>query len=170
MTDIRDNTIHCEVRKISYRQSKDGVVVSFVIHPNDVPQTLATAELGSRYMLALVQLNDDESPKEVVPGDRRPQPSTGQDKTTPGVATDQPRRAVAPEKKLTQQAGICCGDPMFRRFLYERNHTPSMTEESAIEYVHVHCGVNSRKDITPGSVAAIAWRDLHADFEAWKLL
>lgn len=61
----RENAVHCEARKIAFRQTKDGVVISFVLHPDEVPNSLATAALGTRYVLALVELNDDETPKEV---------------------------------------------------------------------------------------------------------
>lgn len=62
MTDSPILAIHCEARKIAYRQTRDGLVVSFVIHPNDMPDTLATAPLGQRYMLALAAIGDDEQP------------------------------------------------------------------------------------------------------------
>jgi len=54
---------HCEAKKHAYRQTQDGVVVSFVLHPNEVPEGLATAALGTRYMLAVVEIGDDEQPK-----------------------------------------------------------------------------------------------------------
>jgi uncharacterized OB-fold protein len=59
----RESALHCEAKKHSYRQTQDGVVLSFVLHPQDVPSSLATAALGTRYILALVELNDDETPK-----------------------------------------------------------------------------------------------------------
>jgi hypothetical protein len=55
--------MHCEVKKHGYRQTQDGVVVSFVLHPEEIPDNLATAPLGTRYTLALVELNDDDTPK-----------------------------------------------------------------------------------------------------------
>jgi hypothetical protein len=59
----REAASHCEARKIAYRQTKEGVVISFVLHPDEVPDSVATAALGTRYVLALVELNDDETPK-----------------------------------------------------------------------------------------------------------
>ena len=55
-------SVHCEAKKISYRQSRDGLVVSFVIHPSDMPDELALAPLGQRYVLALAAIGDDEEP------------------------------------------------------------------------------------------------------------
>lgn len=54
--------VHCEALKVAYRQTKDGLVVSFVIHPNDMPDALAVAPLGTRYMLVVSQIGDDEQP------------------------------------------------------------------------------------------------------------
>jgi hypothetical protein len=59
-------SFHVEAKKIAYRQSRDGLVVSFVIHPNDMPDALAVAPLGQRYMLALAAIGDDERPIPVV--------------------------------------------------------------------------------------------------------
>jgi hypothetical protein len=59
-------SFHVEAKKIAYRQSRDGLVVSFVIHPNDMPDALAVAPLGQRYMLALAAIGDDEKPIPVV--------------------------------------------------------------------------------------------------------
>ena len=35
MTELAE---HFEAKKYAYRQTKDGMVVSFVIHPDDVPK------------------------------------------------------------------------------------------------------------------------------------
>jgi hypothetical protein len=60
------------VKLHGFRRTQDGVVVSFVLHPAEVPQALALDPLGTRYMLALAAIGDDEEPipqpgKEVVP-------------------------------------------------------------------------------------------------------
>lgn len=152
MNDIRDNAIHCEVRKIAYRQSKDGVVVSFVVHPNDVSDHLATADLGSRFMMALVEIGDDEQPT----------------KPEPRPALPRRIKPVAPEKKFAQQAGIACADPVFRRFLIESGDAKEQTEESATHAVRSLCGVLSRTEITPGSAASQHWDKLWTRFIAWR--
>src|SRR5215510_10997149 len=56
--------VYCECRKAAYRQTAQGLVVSFVIHPHDVPEQLAIAPLGTRYMLAICEIGDDEQPVE----------------------------------------------------------------------------------------------------------
>ncbi len=49
-----------EAKKYAYRQTKDGMVLSFVLHPDDVPKEMATAPIGQRYMLACAQIDDYE--------------------------------------------------------------------------------------------------------------
>lgn len=61
-TIARNAALNCEAKKFAYRQAKDGFVVSFVIHPNDMPDALSTAAIGSRWVLAMVEIGDDEKP------------------------------------------------------------------------------------------------------------
>src|SRR3990167_398371 len=75
----RERSMSAEVRKIAYRQTKEGMVVSLLLHPNDAPSALVNAPLGTRYIMGLCELDDNEEPKEVMP-------DTGQskhDKTPP---------------------------------------------------------------------------------------
>ena len=51
-----------EAKKYAYRQTKDGMVLSFVLHPDDVPKEMATAPIGQRYMVACAQIDDHENP------------------------------------------------------------------------------------------------------------
>ncbi len=51
--------IKCDAIKIGYRQSKDGFVISFTLHPQEVPEELALADIGSQWQLSLVPLDDD---------------------------------------------------------------------------------------------------------------
>lgn len=62
-TIARAAALHVEAKKHGYRQTQDGVVVSFVLHPQEIPDALATAALGTRYMLAMVEIGDNDEPK-----------------------------------------------------------------------------------------------------------
>ena len=67
-----------EAKKHAYRQTREGTVVSFLIHPDNVPQLLtqelSISEIGSTYLLGIVRLNEDSNypvvPEEVTIGDR----------------------------------------------------------------------------------------------------
>jgi hypothetical protein len=61
-SEIENMAEHFECKKYAYRQTKDGVVLSFVLHPDDIPPDMAVSAIGSRYMVACVQINDQEEP------------------------------------------------------------------------------------------------------------
>ena len=138
---IRDNAIHCEARKWSYRQTKDGVVVSFLLHPNDMPDGLAIAELGTRYMMALVEIGDDEQPKPAK------------------------QRRAFKELKASQQAGMLCNDSEFRRFL-NANIKTTINADDAAEAVRIFCHVDSRSKLDGD--AGDKWAALVNQFNTWK--
>ena len=51
-----------DVIKYAYRQSKDGFIVSFVVHPNDLCLDLANAAIGSQWRLTIRELDEDGNP------------------------------------------------------------------------------------------------------------
>jgi hypothetical protein len=62
-TSVREVAINAEVVLSAFRKVKEGTSITLVIHPNDMPDKLATAHLGTRFVMALVELGDDELPK-----------------------------------------------------------------------------------------------------------
>lgn len=53
--------IKCEALKYAYRQTSKGVVISFLLHPNEVPKELATAPINTRVLLAVAEIIDEQS-------------------------------------------------------------------------------------------------------------
>lgn len=164
-TTARKMAIDCEAIKYSYRQSKDGIVVSFLIHPQHVPDGLAVAALGTRYIVALVELGDDETPrppkrKEVTP---EPRPDT---KSKPTSHATGGARSWD-ELSSTQQAGIRCKEPAFWRYLRDRQYIQTESEKEAASFVHKYCDVVSRRDIDKSSFAIEQWDNLDDGFQDW---
>lgn len=62
MTSPRDAAFHVEAKLHAFRKTQDGVVVSFVVSPIDMPPQLALDPLGTRYMLGVCAIGDDEMP------------------------------------------------------------------------------------------------------------
>ena len=58
MMDAEKFALTFEARKISMRQNKDGFVLVLSIHPNDLPQSLLTAWVGTNWQVAMVQVED----------------------------------------------------------------------------------------------------------------
>ena len=85
------NAIPLEVKKDGLAQRQDGSwTLRLRVHPQDAVEKIAAAPMGQRYMLAMVELNDDETPKE---------------------------RRKWNELTPTTQAAIRCEEPGFQRFL-----------------------------------------------------
>jgi hypothetical protein len=123
---------HFEAKKHAYRQCQDGIVISFVVHPNDLSAEVATAPLGTRYMVAFAQIGDDEQPTE------QPKP-------------ERPKQSWSSMSRA-QQAGILCNDRNFANWLgYNDYETNGAWVSYAIGQVYHICGVGSRAllDSTP---------------------
>jgi hypothetical protein len=168
-----DNAIHFEGVKHAYRQTKDGVVISFVVHPHDVPKGLADAPLGSRYIVALVQVDDDEQPvhqpaKETLKAPAEPQPATDK---PPAAAKRMDWRDMQP----AAQAGIRCADPVFRKFLSEQHYfdvdgyNEALHDRMTAEFVRSFCNVESRSELGTNHKARVLWHSLDESFQVWKM-
>lgn len=83
-------------------------------------------------------------------------------------SASRPRKPIDPEKRLAQQAGIACADPVFQQFLLEHDMIPEKSEEQATLAVRLICGVQSRAEIIPGSKSADKWDRLYGQFLAWR--
>lgn len=133
--------LHCEARKWSYRQTKEGVIISFLLHPNELPDGLALAPLGTRFMLAVCEINDQEDP------------------APPKEKTPRPFQQITP----ANQAGILCDDLPFQKFIKE-----TLGSDDAAESVRLICGVTSRSNIKPGTETARRWASIVSDYRAWQ--
>jgi hypothetical protein len=173
-----DNAIHFEGVKHAYRQTKDGVVISFVVHPHDVPKGLADAPLGSRYIVALVQVDDDEQPvhqsaKETLKAPAEPQPATdkppgGAKRTVSGEASSRSRMDWR-ELQPAAQAGIRSSEPSFWAFLREVMIYPDVRDaDTAATAVRHICKVNSRSELSSDHRKRVLWHQLDATFQAWQ--
>lgn len=174
--------IDCTAKLCAFRKTRDGVVASFVIHPNEVPDKLQTDPIGTSYVMALVEVDDATGqPKEVMPADTkspdtspRPLPkATHRDWRT---GTDVEAKAGGAKKgwdelSPAQQAGIWCADPLFQAFLcstYTAELWRENREDRAADLVRELCGVKSRADIAPGTSAWLKWRDLASHYRTWQ--
>lgn len=159
-TRARQLALACEAKKHAYRQTQDGVVVSFVLHPQEVPDELATAPLGQRYQLALVALNDDDTPREGMVQHTGPRsiPATR-------LNNAQPARAKRSWDEMTpaQQAGMLRNDQSFGNFV--REHWGQ--DEEPKELIYRWCNVSSNAHIAIGTPAHQKWDDLVSRYRAW---
>ncbi len=149
--------IAADAIKIAYRQGKDGFVVSFAIHPSDMPADLANADIGSQWRITLTPLDADGNPESEV----MPSHSPNNKKPAP---VDPPARA---DKRLMKQAGICCRDPRFWQYLTEKAMPANDAEDAAVA-VRLICHVKSRNEIVPDTPAGATWQRLYDEFALWR--
>lgn len=176
--------LHFEAIKAAYRQTKDGFAITLVVNPHDMPDALATAPLGTRYVAVLVEIGDDEKP--VLQNTPPPIKSTG-DLKVALLASEAVEHRKNPHLSLVgkqhyanadkmEQARIdCirrCKSPHFWRWL-----GPHITnEQDARAAVHealekagyaddVH-QVVSRGDIAKNSTAYDVWLTMETQYLA----
>lgn len=159
------NALHCEAKKHAYRQTQDGVVVSFVIHPQEVPEGLATASLGTRYMIALVEIGDDELPVEKAAPIKT---SISFDKIESEKVPEK-ERMTWQELQPSAQAAIRCNEPVFWAFLREDYSQQVNDADEAATAVRKLCDVNTRAAFNTNSRARAKWENLDQSFGAWKM-
>jgi len=59
MTQANDTFTKVEAINISYKQTREGDVISFRIHPEDRNNDLANTPLGTRMLLAVAEIKDE---------------------------------------------------------------------------------------------------------------
>jgi len=96
------NCIKMEVKKDGLAQRQDGSWIFRVrIHPDDMDEHISRAPMGTRYQAVLVEIGDNEEPKE---------------------------RRKWNELTPTTQAAIRCEEPGFQRFLNASDATGAADE------------------------------------------
>jgi hypothetical protein len=132
-----------EAVKVSYRQTKDGMVVAFAIHPNDAPGDLATLKLGTRLMIGWAEIKDDET----TAGADAPHPADtlGSDTSAPIKASPAIKRKFS-ELQPSQRAALLCNSPNFRQWVWEIDYGQIDRDSpaSAADWLRARCGIKSR--------------------------
>ena len=134
------NTIQCEVVKIAMTQDKNGHILKVAIHPSDLPKDLVLDPLGTRYVMVLARLNDQD---EVI----------------------QPQEKLDADKTIAQ-AGLLCRNPRFISWMFDYGHSPERTEAGAIDGIREFCDIKSRRDFRTNEGARKKFQDLVAAFNA----
>ena len=128
--DAKDSALIFEAVKVALRQTKDGAMLTLSVHPNDFPQDLFKAWVGTRYQCVLVELNDQDEP----------------------VQTTESREG----KEAVARAGILCRDVNFQNWMYKQHPRPGqlvssleeVTEETTAKSVCLYCGIDSRSELS----------------------
>jgi hypothetical protein len=160
----RTNAVHFEAKKdgCTQRQSGDWVI-RLTVQSLDLDQAVMRAAPGTRYMVALVEIGDDEQP---VQQQKEPAASS----KTP-VPTAKPRQTTLPgHPSYAQSLAIMCSKPQAWMFLFEKmGRSREINDpEQAAEAVRQLCGVQSRNETIIGTPKGDNANRLLSEFEGWK--
>lgn len=131
---------HCEAKLHGFRRTADGVVVSFVLHPAEVPQALALDPLGTRYMLALCAIGDDEQPVSSAGTSTHQQKGSAATVGSPGK--DAPKLAgehKSPAERAVIRAALLPRDRRFQAWVSEQWGGREIGEAEAAVFIRSHC-------------------------------
>ena len=140
------NAIPLEIKKDAMRQTQSGDwKITFTVQAADMDQRLTSAAMGTRFQAALVEIGDDELPKEKGKLDWR-------------------------DVQPAAQAGIRCAEPRFRDYLAVEHGINTKTAQEAAEAVRNLCGVNSRAMLGVNHKARTLWHQLDSGYREWAHL
>ena len=148
MNEFRDAAVHFEAIKTSMSQSKQGTILRLAIHPNEVPPSLHTDWVGSRYMVAMVKLDDHEQPQ----------------------ISDEQRET----ERLISSAGMLCRNLDFAKFLFDGDtllgvpNDEAERERRVADALRKILGVESRSEMKNNSVARERFKNVSEEFTRWK--
>lgn len=140
MTDPKSAAIAFEAVKVSMSQTRDGIKIVLAIHPNDDTQDLFNHPIGSRYQVAMVQVDDEGQP----------------------VA---PARRTEGERAVTS-AVMLCRDSQFINWLHTERCIGEPTEQQAAIYLKTYCDIQSRSELKTNADARAKFDGLRREFQA----
>lgn len=135
-------TIQFEAIKTALKQTKDGYSLSLAVHPDELPDTLMRDFVGSRYMVVMVRIGDNEQPID--------------------------RAQEFPGDTAVKIAGMLCRDPEFWQWLYEKEWLFEKNEKACIEALSGILGIDSRKELKTNEGAREALNNVKRSFDAWR--
>jgi len=134
-----DHAVNFEAVKIAMNQTKDGIIIRLAIHPNDCPPSLHTDWVGSRYMVALVKLEDDDS-----------------------IAKS---KDYEDRKKAVSVAGAMCRNRKFQEWLVHMGMADSVGEDAAVIALKDSLLIGSRTELQTDDAARKKFFELVASFK-----
>ena len=134
--------IQFEAVKTGLKQSKDGYLLTLAVHPDEIQDDLMRDFVGSRYVVVMVRLGDDEKPlnrEQEFPGDH-----------------------------AVKMAGMLCRDPEFWEWLSQKKLLEDQNEKACAEWLSDYLGIESRKELKTDEDARALFSRLKEAFEAWR--
>lgn len=137
--EIRDaGLMISEAVKISLNHTKDGMKITFVVQPEDMPPEMMTSFIGTRYRMVLVELDVDETPK--------------------------PQGGNVEVRKLIASANLLCKEGDFQVFMTGQ----VCSEEACATALRRRLGIESRAELGQNIEAQNKFRSLRNGYWNWR--
>ena len=139
---MTESTIQFEGIKAGLKQSKDGYVLTLAVHPDEIPDDLVRDFIGSRYVVVMVRLDQNEQPMN--------------------------RGNEFPGDHAVKMAGIMCRDPDFWEWLHAKEWLMEKNERACTEWLISYLNIESRKELKTDQDARELFAKLKSSFDAWR--
>ena len=134
-------TSQFEAKKVALKQTKDGIVMSLAIHPDELPEELIRDFVGSRYMVVMVRLGDDEKPI---------------------------NRDEYAGTQMVKLSGMLCRDKDFWEYLHDGGQLFEKNEIACVEWLQSYLHIPSRSDLKINKLAQDELKTLYGEYKEWK--
>jgi hypothetical protein len=135
-------TIQFEGIKTGLRQSKEGYNLTLAVHPDDLPDDLMRDFVGSRYMVVMVRIGDDEQPVN--------------------------REVEFAGGHAVKIAGMLCRDPDFWSFVFDVHGDEITSESECVQWLQIFLELSSRSELKTNNEARELFIKLRKGFDKWK--
>lgn len=135
-------TIQFEGVKMGLRQSKDGYVLNLAVHPDELPADLMRDFVGSRYVVVMVRIGDDEQPLD--------------------------RDAAFPGDSAVKMAGMICRDKYFWEFVFNLAAVEIDSEDECRAWLCDYLNIEARRELKTSPEARDLFNKMLRGFNAWR--
>lgn len=135
-------TIQFEGIKTGLKQSKDGYILTVAVHPDDLPDNLMKDFIGSRYMVVMVRIGDDEKPVN--------------------------RENFMKNDPSVSMAGMLCRSSDFWDYVSLTTDDIVSSEGECAEWMKYYFDIESRADFKTNQEARAKFLKFKQGFEEWK--
>ena len=136
------DTIQFEGIKTALRQTKDGYSLTLAVHPDDLPDDLMRDFVGSRYMVVMVRIGDNEQPMD--------------------------RGVEFAGDAAVKQAGMICRDHEFWAWLEEKFGVIVDSEKDCAAWLSDYLNIQSRKELKEKEEIRNVFNILRQEYQNWK--
>jgi hypothetical protein len=136
---VKDSAYKFEAVKLTLKQDKNGHILTLSIHPDEIPEDLMRDWVGSRYIVAMVRLSDDDQP--ILP------------------------KAIEDGERAVRQSGMLCRSTKFQIFMRDKMGAENVSEGAAVTALHTYLGIESRAELRVNNRARKYLETLVEEFE-----